>query len=162
MRCRRPRAEELDVNSTELELVCPACGSAERCADSQMLARLRSLGLMRRDAKPDPGMVRELFRSSANRFSCHDCDHLGLTVREPIDDEWGTVKVCDRCRGRIPTERLELYPDATRCAACEAAAGPAGTEDREFCPRCGDLLKVQLRRSGVTRYELVCPSCGRR
>ena len=150
------------MSTPELELVCPACGAEELCGPAQMLARLRSIGQLRREIQPDPQFTHELFRNSVEKFACHDCDHRGLQVREPSRDIWKTVQVCEQCRSRIPLERLELYPDAKRCAACESVAARSGAEGREFCGRCGEILQLKLRRGGgIARYEQVCPHCGR-
>ena len=147
---------------SELELVCSQCQEVELCGPAQMLARLRSLSLLRRDAQPDPAVLTELFRCSASKFACHACDHQGLTVREAAPENWGQARVCEVCSVRIPAERLELFPDANRCARCEAAAEKDQLQDREFCAKCGEVLRPRLRTgSGISRYEMTCPRCRR-
>ena len=145
------------MSDTALELVCPNCAATDLCGLGQMQARLRSIGQLRRDVQPQPQMLIELFRQCSRQLACHECDHVGLTTREPREEDWGTARCCERCHARIPNERLELFPDARRCAACEAAGDKA---ERDFCPRCGNEMQIRQSRSGVTRYSMVCPSCG--
>lgn len=144
----------------ELELVCPHCQATEICGSAQMLARLRSLSLLRREAKPEASLLVELFRCSVSKFACHACDAIGLDVREPSSEGWGEARTCIDCFSRIPSERLELFPDAKRCAACEAKSQSHAGLDREFCPRCGEVLTLKLRRGGgIARYDMTCPHC---
>ena len=134
------------------------CQEAEVCGPAQMVARLRSVAVLRREADPDPDLLLELFRYSVAKFSCHACDHLGLQLQEVATADWDTVRMCSVCGGRIPSERLELFPTAQRCARCETAAdnGP----ERDFCPKCGEVLTTRLRRgAGIAKYELSCPRC---
>lgn len=143
-----------------LELVCPACQSVELCGPTQMLARLRSLSLLRRDNAPALDLLQELFRSSADRFTCHDCNATGLVVREVDERAWGMAKKCEDCGAPIAAERLEIFPDAARCMTCEQQAARGGGGEREFCPRCGEVLQLRLRSAtGLSRYQLTCPRC---
>lgn len=81
---------------------------------------------------------------------------------------WPQARPCTGCGQAIPRERLELLPEATLCAACQAAAEdddaagrPAATG--EYCPRCGAPLVLRASRGrGITRYRPVCtgsPPC---
>ena len=127
----------------------------------QMHRWLRGVGMLKREKEPNPGLVEELFLQTAGRFACPECRAVGLTAGEPREEEvdWGEARSCDECGKPIPPERLEVFPDATVCAACKEA-GP--TTEREFCPQCGAVL--QMRRSGgagISRYVMVCPECGK-
>ena len=130
-----------------------------------MLARLRQAGMLRREKEPDLALVRELFLATVSRFVCVECKQVGLTAgpveEEFDDDQWGTIRNCEACGQRIPAERLELFPAANLCVACQRGAeagqdqGPA-----EYCPRCGNAMVLRARRRGITEYVLVCPECG--
>jgi hypothetical protein len=144
----------------ELELVCPVCQATELCGPSQMLARMRTISILRREAKPESSLIVELFRCSADKFTCHSCDAMGLTVREPADDGWNDGRKCIDCSQLIPPERLEVFPDAVRCAQCESKQSGALEDQREFCPKCGEVLVIRQRRgSGISKYEMSCPRC---
>lgn len=149
-------------NTPELELLCPQCSAVELCDAKCMLARLRSVGILKREAKPDPELLRELFRGSANKFTCHRCDHLGLVAREASVEEWPETRKCQACGTSIPRERLEIFPQAQRCAACESQSKESHSDEIEYCPRCGEIMTVRLSRgSGISRYMTFCPSCKR-
>jgi hypothetical protein len=148
--------------SSELELFCPHCQATENCGPQRMLSKLRSISVLRREADPETDLLIELFRSSADRFACPICKQTGLHVREPPSDDWDTVQFCESCAERIPTERLEIFPSAKRCAKCEAAGKHDANSDREFCPKCGEVLNMRLRRgSGIAKYQMTCPRCGK-
>jgi DNA-directed RNA polymerase subunit M/transcription elongation factor TFIIS len=147
-------------DETELELVCPSCGATQLCSPAIMLERLRGLGLLRRQAKPDADTVKELFRSSASKFTCTDCGHPGLSVRAAAVEQWPEQRSCEICGSAIPPERIEIFPQAVRCATCEANPQRAGQDEREFCPRCGEVMSVRLSpRGGISRYAVICPRC---
>ena len=130
-----------------------------------MLARLRQVGMLRREKEPDGALVRELFLATVSRFVCVECGQVGLTatpVDEEFDDDpWGPVRNCEACGQRIPAERLELFPTATLCVACQRGA-EAGRDHApaEYCPRCGNVMVLRAQRRGITEYVLVCPECG--
>ena len=148
--------------SEEQELLCPQCDAAEVCGSTQMIARLRSVGVLRREADPPATLLAELFRHNATKFACHVCDHVGLQVREPTVEDWDVVKRCSVCGTRIPQERLDLFPDAQRCARCESQTADSSPAEREFCPNCGEVMTVRLRRgTGIAKYEMTCPRCRR-
>jgi hypothetical protein len=132
-----------------------------------MVEWLRRYRLIKSTSEPDDSLIAELFRSSAGRFACPSCQLQGLVVSasEPLDDEeWGEGRKCESCGGCISPERLEAFPDARLCVACQ------GREDRgepigpaEYCPRCGSIMVLkQSRGSGTTRYVMTCPGCRRR
>ena len=71
---------------------------------------------------------------------------------------------CDDCGQAIPRERLELFPQSRLCVACQSRdeKGERPVEV-EYCPRCGSAMELApSRTSGITRYRLVCRSCGQR
>src|SRR5687767_1277978 len=141
--------------SDELELICPACQATELCGPSQMLARLRSISVLRREAKPEAALLVELFRCSAGKFACHSCEAIGLTVRKPSLAEWNQARICCDCSALIPNERLEIFPNAQRCAACESKSQSESHDQREFCRVCGEVLVLRLRPgAGIAKYEM--------
>jgi DnaK suppressor protein len=54
---------------------------------------------------------------------------LATRLRGQLDDlataiercDAGTYGICERCGGRIPDERLAMFPAATRCVPCKQA-----------------------------------------
>ena len=115
----------------------------------------------------DPGyeLVRELFVSSAAGFSCPQCGRAGLAAEisspEDDDDDWGEGRLCRSCQKPIPPERLEVFPDAEYCAACqETASDTDASEEPEFCPQCGSIMVLRTSRTGgITRYVMACTAC---
>jgi predicted RNA-binding Zn-ribbon protein involved in translation (DUF1610 family) len=149
-----------------LQLRCPDCAFAEVAGAAEMLRRLQAAGMMRRAKEPDEAMIEELFVQTASRFACPQCGRLGLTVQETDDDggdeAWGMSRRCARCRAPIPRERLDVFPEAKLCAACQQSseANPAD-ETPEYCPRCGSIMTLRSSTSrGVVRYVQRCPQCG--
>lgn len=58
----------------------------------------------------------------------------------------------------MAAERLEVFPDATRCAGCEAAADrPNAGED--YCERCGAVMAVVSSGRRTAEYVARCPQC---
>lgn len=149
--------------SGELELACPGCHAAQVCGPTLMLEKLQGIGLLRREKSPSIELLQELMRSSADRLGCPQCGYVGMTVRAPQEETWPGVRRCQGCRQPIAAERLEVFPNAERCAACESQGSSASGEDREFCPRCGNVLTVRLQSGrGLSRYVTSCPECGHR
>lgn len=146
-----------------LELNCPNCSWHIVCDKNEMLRWLHSIGMLRREEKPSESIVIELFRKSAGKFSCRDCESTGLRTDIPREDEedWGQARVCSVCRKIILAERLEIFPDSTTCAACkDQEENPADHMIPEFCPKCGDIMTMKTTGgSGTTQYRLKCPSC---
>jgi predicted RNA-binding Zn-ribbon protein involved in translation (DUF1610 family) len=88
-----------------------------------------------------------------------------LVAEAPEQDvAWPEAPRCTMCGRPIPPERLEVFPDATTCVACQRAdeqgRAPAAIE---YCPKCGAPLIVrQTRGQGITRYTRACsntPPC---
>ncbi|MDX1948351.1 MAG: TraR/DksA C4-type zinc finger protein [Pirellulaceae bacterium] len=150
---------------TEIECACVHCDWSERAGASQLAARLRGVGLLKRDDERDPAVLLELARAARTRLVCPDCGSAGLAVSPCERDEWETpAKACAACGWAIPPERVELFPDADLCAACQkqvdSGDGPNAHDD--FCPHCGERMVVrQQRGSGLSRYRQVCPACRR-
>jgi predicted RNA-binding Zn-ribbon protein involved in translation (DUF1610 family) len=121
--------------------------------------------LVKPTADLETGVLVELFRVSAGKFSCPQCGGAGLIAKpsEPLDDEaWGETRKCESCGAPIPPERLEVFPGTRLCVACQnrdergELSGPA-----EYCPRCGSIMELsQSRGSGITRYIMTCRACG--
>ena len=150
-------------------LKCPHCGWQTTCGEVEIARRLRVLGLLRRAAEPSEEMVRELLLTNTAKLSCDGCHQAGLVFSEPSDDDdedgdWQQAVVCDVCRKPIPPERVEVFPDATRCVGCQDVADRgAEPEEPEFCEKCGSLVELRVSRGGgITRYKRFCtgsPSC---
>ena len=144
---------------------CNSDCDAHRSADIEQLAQmLRALGMLRREAKPPRDLVEELANQHLSEFHCQACGRPGLRRGDKApddgDDSWPEARACSGCSERIHPDRLEIFPQATRCAKCEQTAQDRPAE-REFCPRCGDIMTArQGTRSGVTNYQLKCRGCG--
>jgi hypothetical protein len=138
------------------------------CGRDDAIARLRLLGLLRREPDPDNTVLAELFVESAPRMTCPICKEKALWAA-PADDsgaeDWQAAVLCEVCRSPIPLERLEAVPDAKRCARCQeqAESGTNAVAEPEFCPQCGALVEIRVSRgTGITRYKRVCtgiPPC---
>lgn len=154
------------MTSPFMQLTCRSCGHQSLCGRGEMIARLRQIGMLKRSGEPDPELLVELFTTSAKAFTCTSCDANGLVAtaaEDELEGDWGEARRCASCRQPIPPERLEVFPTATFCAACQskAASSPASDEP-EFCPRCGSLMTLrQTRGAGITRYAMRCPQCRR-
>ena len=151
-----------------IEWRCANCRWGAVDARAQVIARLRTLGMLARD-EPDDDTLWELIRVSAARLKCPACDAAGLLFERARDDDaelWGDPIPCEGCGAIIPAERLEVYPNCELCAACQnklergSAVGPS-----DYCPRCGAPMVVRPSRGGgITRYVAICsqgPRCGR-
>ena len=149
-------------------LKCQRCGWRTCCGQKEIERRLRVLGLLRRAAHPPEELISELLAANLSQLKCDACGLVGLFLgpdeeTEPRDD-WQQAVVCQICNRPIPPERLEVFPDATRCVDCQDASD-RGLEaaEPEFCPKCGALLELRVSRgSGVTRYKQFCtnnPPC---
>ena len=156
----------MGMNSWRLS--CVACGWSKLSDLSDAASRLRRGGSLRRDGDPGAALVEALLVDAAPRMTCPGCKRIGLTVGQPLDeseeDDWLAAVLCERCRKPIDPERLDALPGVKRCAACQERAESGETDDEpEFCPRCGSLMELRVRRgSGLTRYRLFCtgqPRC---
>ena len=125
--------------------------------------------MLRRDNDPDEAILAELLPGAAERMTCLSCKRIGLLVSDEEDadeaDDWQAARLCEACRKPIPPERLEVFPDARRCVACQnnAEAGVEPDEEPDFCPRCGSLVELRVSSAGgLTRYRRFCtgsPPC---
>ncbi|MEM9186355.1 MAG: TraR/DksA C4-type zinc finger protein [Planctomycetota bacterium] len=150
-------------------LHCPVCRWRTVVGSAELAARLRLIGLLRRDKEPSDGLLLELARDAVPRMTCPVCKRVGLELGDADDgfgdDDWQAAVLCEVCREPIAPERLEFVPGATRCVGCQgkAEAGTLPDDDPEFCPRCGALVELRVSRgSGLTRYKRFCtgvPSC---
>lgn len=122
--------------------------------------------MLRREADPDSELVGALAAEAVAQMTCQHCDATSLTFQDdPFADEaWPEAKACVACGEPIAPERLELFPQMERCAACQSSAerGEPIGNDREFCARCGDVLKMRVRHGRAAEYEFYCPGCGAR
>ncbi len=141
--------------------VCPGCGHRSNVSPAEALRQLQAQGMLRREPAPESEVLWELYRRQCTTIGCEHCGHLGVELRcGQTDDgaDWGDARSCERCGGTIPPERIEIFPNAKRCAACQDL--PEVPQEDDYCPRCGGLLSVRRRGGGVTRYRQVCDGCG--
>lgn len=158
----------MNARPSRIGLSCPHCAARTVCGPDEMLRRLQSLGMLRREKHPDAALVAELFRSSLDRLPCSACGRTGLKISPAADardddDAWGGARRCESCGCSIPPERLQLLPRVTLCVACQRTR-EAGASDTpiEYCARCGSILRTRLRPGdGLARYEPYCPQCRR-
>jgi hypothetical protein len=150
------------------EVVCRRCHWRTVCGSDDAVARLRLIGLLRREPDPDDELVAALLVDAAPRMTCPICKEKAL-VATPADDaaqgDWQAAVLCEVCRAPIAPERLEAIPGAKRCAHCqeEAESGDTIVNELEYCPKCGALMEIRISRgAGITRYKRVCtgdPPC---
>jgi DNA-directed RNA polymerase subunit M/transcription elongation factor TFIIS len=150
-----------------LYLQCSSCDRVEYCDVDNLLRKLRSVQMLRRNVEPDEELIRELIAQAADRLPCPKCDSHGVSIsdNDPFDDDaWGDPKKCERCSAKIPPERLEVFPDTKLCMKCQSGEERGESSDEpDFCPRCGDVLQMKRRTGGgLAGYRMVCPSCTRR
>jgi hypothetical protein len=161
--------ERYNANVFSYELTCSGCGWRTVCGVDDAIARLRLIGLLRREREPDDDLVATLFVESAPRMTCPICKEKALRASptEGLDDdsEWQAAVLCEVCRTPIPLERLDAVPNTKRCAKCQGLAESDKLPDTEpdFCPNCGALVELRVSRgSGISRYKRVCtgsPPC---
>jgi DksA/TraR C4-type zinc finger protein len=153
-----------------LELICRNCAWRTVCGRDDAIARLRLIGLLRRESNPDDELITTLLLDSASRMTCPICKEKQLQARPADPDngddgDWQAAVLCEICRQPIPPERLEALPETKRCVGCQGKveANPAHDDPIEYCPNCGSLVEVRVSRgSGITRYRRVCtgiPPC---
>jgi hypothetical protein len=149
------------------ELKC-RCGWRTVCGRDDAIARLRLIGLLRREPAPEESVVATLLVEAAPRMTCPICKEKTLSAtpaNSAGDGDWLTAVLCEICRQPISPERLEALPGATRCARCQqkSEAGELHEAEPEYCPQCGALVEIRMSRGpGITRYKLVCtgnPPC---
>ena len=155
----------MNARNDRIGVECLSCGALERLDELQLVQRLQSAGMLRREKEPDWELAIQLLVSRAGDFRCPQCREAGMRIvdAEPRDaDEWGEVRVCDRCGKAIPAARLEVFPDAQFCPACQQKSEQGQpAEEVEFCSHCGAILKLRQSNRGLARYVLHCPDCGR-
>lgn len=132
------------------------------------MARLRLIGLLRREPEPEEELVAALLVEAAPRMTCPVCKEKTLCA-SPTDageeDDWQAAVLCEVCRVPIPLERLEAVPGTRRCTACQGKAetGLLIEDDPEYCRHCGALVELRVSRGGgITRYRRFCtgvPPC---
>jgi len=149
------------------ELVCRDCGWRTVFGRDDAIARLRLVGMLRRDPDPEDDLLRALFVDAAPRMACPICKERRLSAvdHDPeADDDWQSAVLCEVCREPIAPERVEALPGVRRCVACQGRS-EAGTtlEEPEYCPHCGSLVELRVSRgTGITRYRRFCtgqPPC---
>ena len=144
-----------------LLLRCPACDWTELCDLVGMKAWLRALGMLRRDADPEPAMVVELFRTKREFFECPECESV-LLIEKPSDEDWPETRTCNACGQPISAARLAAIPTATMCATCQEKTDRGEpTGEAEYCPYCGGIMVVRQAGAGLTRYVMRCSDCGK-
>jgi DNA-directed RNA polymerase subunit RPC12/RpoP len=138
------------------------------CGRDDAVARLRLIGLLRREPDPEEELVAELLIDAAPRMTCPLCKEKRLFAQPTDDDsanDWQAAVLCEVCREPIAPERLEAIPGAKRCAACQGKSEVSQLAEVEpdYCPHCGAIVEIRLSRgSGITRYKRVCtgdPPC---
>jgi len=149
-----------------LKWTCSRCKRVEESGRQELIARLRDLGMLRRDDGRDIGLLLELARSKAADFACPACEAPGYLPQEVSgDDDFDDLpppRPCMACGATIPAERVELFPESDLCARCQEKIdrGESLSGD-DYCERCGSPLVVRKTSTGVTRYQQVCPQCRR-
>jgi hypothetical protein len=152
------------------ELTCRNCGWRTVCGAADAAARLRLIGLLRREPDPDEAVIAALFVESAPRMTCPLCKEKRLiaTPSEATaddDSDWQQAVLCDVCREPISPERLDAIPGAKRCASCQGKAetGRLVDDEPEYCPHCGAIVELRVSRGGgITHYRRFCtgaPPC---
>ena len=143
----------------------------------ERVALLRRRGKLLRDKRPDPEIVEQLILVELPNLSCKSCGHVGIqrvsgddcALTDGVlidgdgltDEDWGEARRCCGCGVKIDPERLDILPDTTQCTACSAAGKTGQSDEREFCPRCGSVMRLAQRRgSGLAGYSMRCESCG--
>jgi hypothetical protein len=149
-----------------VDLRCADCTWAQECAEADAVRWLRSIGMLKRDPNASPAELRELLFAAAGRMTCPQCGRVGLLAADAPDrdDLWPAERRCSICGLPIPPERLEAFPDAITCVACQRADEQGSVRNLgEYCPKCGAPLVVKpTRGAGITRYARVCsgnPPC---
>jgi Zn finger protein HypA/HybF involved in hydrogenase expression len=152
------------------EVSCSNCGWRTVCGLADAIARLRIIGLLRRDKDPDEDVVATLLVEASPRMTCPLCKEKALTARKSADadedaaDDWQAAALCEVCREPIDPERLEAIPGTKRCAGCQGKSEAGQLADEpDYCPNCGAFVEVRVSRGGgITRYKRVCtgePPC---
>lgn len=149
------------------ELKCRLCGWRIVCGCDDAVARLRLIGLLRREPDPQENVVAALLVEAAPRMTCPLCKEKSVRANpaDEISDDWQAAVLCEVCRQPIPPERLDALPGVKRCAVCQqkSESGELSESEPKYCPQCGALLEIRMSRgTGITRYKRICtgnPPC---
>ena len=147
-----------------MDLACQNCDWHTLCGPTQMLQWLRTAGMVRRDAAPERRAAAGIAAQRRPADDLPQVPAVGLAAtadeQEEDDEAWGMARKCAACSQPIPRERLEVFPNAELCVACQAKSDRGESEGAvEYCPRCGNAMTLKQVRRGVTRYVMACPSC---
>lgn len=145
-------------------LRCPSCGRVLIVGHAERFAALQQIGMLRKAKNPEPELVSELFQSSLDRIPCPGCGASGLAPAkaEAGDfDDWQQGRACEVCKKPIAAERLEVFPTATRCAACQNKEANGAADEADYCPKCGDLRQMRPAPGRSGSYRMYCPTCRR-
>jgi hypothetical protein len=150
------------------ELTCRHCGWRTVCGRDDAVARLRLVGLLRREPDPDDELVATLLVEAAPRMTCPICKEKSLAASPAdvgTDDDWQAAVLCEICRAPISPERLGAVPGTKRCMVCQGKSetGQLVDHEPEYCPHCGAIVELRASRGrGITRYKRFCtgmPPC---
>ncbi|MCA9216050.1 MAG: hypothetical protein KDB27_23445 [Planctomycetales bacterium] len=144
-----------------INLRCRDCGDETIIGPHEIARRLREAGQLRREANPEQEIVLALFEEFLPNLKCDACGANNWKIADvPIDENhWGEPVLCEVCKQQVPPERLEIFPNEKRCAACK---DKPETDEPEFCAICGGLMAIRQRGgSGIAGYVMVCTDCGR-
>ena len=156
--------------AVSLELECRHCQWRTLCGHDDAIARLRLLGLLRRNPDAAEEVLVPLFLEAAPRMTCPLCKEKQLVAR-PLDaaeisaeDDWQAAVLCEVCHKPIPPERIEALPRVKRCIECQGQSEAGVSEEEpEYCPNCGSLVELRVSRGpGTPRSRRVCtgnPPC---
>lgn len=162
---------------------CPHCRQTRPWTKADRLAWLQQSGFLRKHKDPADDIVSEMFRLKLSELPCPACQKSGVRIVvqvqkiEDDDSEWDTsvgststnvsARFCADCREQIDPDRVELFPETTRCVRCQqkfesGAQGGASSSfsEDDLCPRCGDFLQTHRNRSSRTAYRVQCAGCG--
>lgn len=150
-----------------VSLRCAHCNEKSVLGREALIERLRDIGMLLRETKPEWELLMALLEDSAEKLVCDECERPGHVVEVlPREDQtdWGDGKRCAGCGCVISPERLEVFPDTEFCPTCQSQADRGGTPgaEVEYCPLCGDIMEiVRATGSGLARYVMRCRGCKR-
>jgi len=162
---------------------CPHCRQCRTWTKADRLMWLQRSGFLRKQKDPGDDVVTEMFRLKLQQLPCLNCQTPGVReVSQSLqvendDEQWDTGsstssvagggRFCAECREQIDPDRVELFPEATRCVACQSkfesgqvSGSDAGFDAGDLCPRCGDFLQTLRNRSSRVAYRVQCRNCG--
>ena len=180
---RRNLRYGLTVDPRIVTTCCPHCQHTRPWTAADRLAWMQQAGYLRRQKDPANDIVAEMFRLKLSELPCPNCQRPGSKIVanvqaiEDDDSQWDTaapaaesttaVRYCSDCREQIDPDRLEFFPETTRCVACqrkqengESTGNNASFTEDDLCPRCGDFLQTRRNRSSLTPYRVQCGNCG--